>query len=295
MAKQSPIKTTEDPNEALGRWIAHRQAAKGEYKKILNERENELLAANASFGAKSSRFQSANSELEEAKLQRDEIHGVIRRPLNRHQIRIWVFVAFVLGLAFLEGSVNKFLFDVTLNSIGFVSYATSFVVALLVVVAAHFAGKWIRQSWSEYRSRMVWPYVAYSALVVIGLFCIVSMLTVGRSLTAANSGIASFEDMFSAVATTVVQSGLLATLAAAYSDISAMVLATVNFAGIVVAMMLGVVMHDSDKDFDIAATKVDRLCADLDRLDAQYTKAKTRVIAKYASHLIAVSKLFFSA
>lgn len=295
MAKKSPINSAEDPNEALGRWIAHRQAAKGDYSKILNERENELLAANASCGAKSSKFQTATSELEEARLQRDEIHGVIRRPLNRYHVHPGVFALFVVGLAFLEGSVNKFLFDVTLSSIGFVSYATSFVVALLVVIAAHFAGKWIRQSWSEYRSKLVWSYVAYSALVVVGLFCIVSMLTVGRSLTAANAGIASFQDMFSAVTTTVAQRGLLATLAAAYSDMSAMILATVNFAGILVAMMLGVVMHDPDKDFDLAATKVERLRAEIDRLDEQYTKAKTRVIAKYSSHLSAVSTRFKAA
>jgi hypothetical protein len=77
MAKQSAIRAAEDPNEALGRWIAHRQAAKGEYSKILNERENELLAANANCGSRSSKFQNATTELEEARLERDEIRGVV--------------------------------------------------------------------------------------------------------------------------------------------------------------------------------------------------------------------------
>ena len=255
MAKQSPIKTAEDPNEALGRWIAHRQAAKQEYSKILNERENELLDANARCGLKSSKFQNGASELEEAKLQRDEIYGVIRRPLNRQHVGAKVFAAFILGLAFLEGSVNKFLFDVTLGSFGFVSYATPFVVALLIVLAAHFAGKCLRQSWSEFRSKIVWSYVAYALVIVVALAGIISMLTVGRALTAANAGIASFQDMFSAVTTTVAQRGLWATLVSAYGDLSALVLATVNFAGILVAMMLGVIMHDPDKDFDLAASR----------------------------------------
>jgi hypothetical protein len=289
MAKQSAIRAAEDPNEALGRWIAHRQAAKGEYSKILNERENELLAANASCGSRSSKFQNATTELEEARLERDEIRGVVRRPLNRYPLSFRFFAIFVLVLAVLEGSVNKFLFDVTLASFGFVSYATSFAVAFLVVIAAHFAGKWMRQCWSEVKGRLVWSHVAYALVIIVALASIVSMLTVGRALTAANAGIASFQDMFSAVTTTVAQRGLWGTLAAAYSDLSALVLATVNFAGILVAMMLGVVMHDPDKDFDLAATKVDRHRAELEKLDEQYTKAKTRVISKYASDLSAVS------
>jgi hypothetical protein len=55
MAKKSPETHYEDPKEALGRWLAQRQAAKNDYKKVLNERENELLEASGRSGPKSNR------------------------------------------------------------------------------------------------------------------------------------------------------------------------------------------------------------------------------------------------
>jgi len=295
MAKSSAEPVKEDPNVALGRWLAQRQGAKSEYSKVLNERENELLEASARCGPKSSRFEDTAGELEEAKLQREEIYGVVRRPLNRHAVRFGYLALFVVLLAFLESLVNKFLFDVTLGSYGIVSYATAFVVSFSMVIVAHMAGKFFRQIYSDYRSKIVWSYLVTGLLIVCGLVVLVSIITVGRSLTAANAAIGSFDDMFSAVTASVVQKGILSTVAGAFSELSGLILATVNIAGIFAAMLLGFLMHDPDKDYDLAETKVERLRRNLDKLNDAYTKAKSRLLAKYASHLSAASTRFKAA
>jgi hypothetical protein len=285
----------DDPHRALGRWIAQRQASKVEYKKIINERENALLDPNQRYGPRSNQFLNARSELEEARLQRHEVQSVLRRPLNRYELPWRTFVIFAMVLAFLEGSVNKFLFDVALHSYGFVSYATSFVVAFSMVILAHLAGKSLRQVWSEYRSRVVWSSVGIFLVIVVVLATIVSILTIGRAATDANAGIATFQDMFGAVTSSVVQVGLWRTLTGAFANLNALVLATVNFAGIFAAMMLAFFTHDPDKDYDLAATKVDRHRAELEKLDQHYTKARARIVDKYRSHITAASGRFKAA
>lgn len=285
----------EDPRDALGRWLAQRQAALNDYKAIINERENALLDPNQRFGPTSSAFSHARSELEEARLQRQQIQGVLRRPLNRYEFKTRNFVLFALVLALLEGSVNKFLFDVALHSFGFVSYATSFVVSFSMVILAHLAGRSLRQVWSEYRSRVVWSALGVFLAISFVLVSIVCILTVGRAATDANAGIATFEDMFGAVTSSVVQLGLWRTLGAAFGSMNALVLATVNFAGIFAAMMLAFFTHDPDKDYDLAATKVDRHRAEIDVLDERYTKARSAIIKKYRSDISSASARYKAA
>ena len=241
-----------------GGWLSGK-ARRARYSKILNERENELLAASARSGPRSNRFKEAASEIEEAKLQRDEIYGVVRRPLNRYSVKFGYIAVFVVLLAFLELLVNKFLFDVTLGSFGLVSYATAFVVSFSMVIVAHMAGKFFRQIYSDYRSKIVWSYLVTGLLIVCGLTVLVCIITVGRSLTAANAAIGSFDDMFSAVTASVVEKGILSTVVDAFSEMSGLILATVNIAGIFAAMLLGFLMHDPDKDYDLSATKVEKL------------------------------------
>jgi hypothetical protein len=101
--------------------------------------------------------------------------------------------------------------------------------------------------------------------------------------------------MFSAVQTTVVSQGLWGALTAAFSDISALILATVNIGGIFAALMLAFFTHDPDKDFDAAATEVDHLRAKIEKLDRQYSKAKATVIARHAPDLLVFSTNFKNA
>ncbi|HVY19615.1 MAG TPA: hypothetical protein VHA70_05995 [Bauldia sp.] len=204
------------------------------------------------------------------------------------------FAAFAVALALLEAPVNKFLFDVALQSIGIFSFLASVVLAFCLLILAHLAGKSIRQVWSEYRRRVVWSSLIVFLIIVTVLSGVIGILTVGRALTSATA-LTSFQDMFSAVQSTVVSRGFWGAIVDAFSDISALILATVNIGGIFAAMMLAFFTHDPDKDFDAAATEVDHLRATLAKLDRQFSKAKTAVIRKHAPDLTVFSTSFKNA
>jgi hypothetical protein len=293
-ARRSPIDENADPRDALAEWEARRYGAHSEYLKIVNLRENELLEASGKVGPRSAAFQNAKQDLRKAEIERDGIHGVLRRPLNKYHVRWRFFAAFAVALALLEAPVNKFLFDVALQSIGIFSFLASVVLAFCLLILAHLAGKSIRQVWSEYRRRIVWSSLFVFLLIVVVLSTVVSILTVGRSLTSATA-VASFQEMFSAVRSTVVQQGFWGALRTAFGDISALILATVNLGGIFAAMMLAFFTHDPDKDFDAASTAVNSQRTKLDRLDAKFTKAKTAVIQRHAPDLTVYSTSFKNA
>jgi hypothetical protein len=295
MARRPAERAIEDPREALGRWMAQRQSAKIQYREILNQRGNKLDAVNGAYGPKSHRVQNARKDLDEAELQQKEIYGVLHRPLNRFHFHWRNFVVFAAVLAVLEGSVNKFLFDVALQSYGFVSYATSFVIAFCMVLLAHLAGRSLRQVWSEYRRRILWSSIGVFVIIIGALAAIVSILTVGRAMTTANAGLAGFDEIFGAMKTSVVELGLLATLRAAFGNLNALALATVNIAGIFAAMMLAYFTHDPDRDYDLAATKVERHRRELDRYNERYVAARDQVIARFAPRLTATSARFKAA
>ena len=50
------------------------------------------------------------------------------------------------------------------------------------------------------------------------------------------------------------QHGFFTSLFSAFGDVSALILFTVNFGGVIIAMLLGFFSHDPDKDFDHSET-----------------------------------------
>lgn len=290
-SRKSTIDGPIDPREALAKWQGERYSALSSYQQTLNLRENELLDANGRVGPRSKAYRTAAEDLHKAELMHRGIEGVLQRPLNRYHIPFAVFVTLTIALALLEAPVNKFLFDVALQSIGIFSFLASFVLAACLLILAHLAGTSIRQVWSEYRLRVVWSSLIAFLLIVAVLFTVVGVLTVGRALMAAST-MGSFQDMFSAVRTTVVERGFWSAIAASFGDIHALILATVNIGGIFAAMMLAYYTHDPDKDYDAASRAVERLRKKMDRLDLQYSKAKQAVIAKHAPSLTAYSTIF---
>ncbi len=294
MAQNTPTYRT-DPAQELATWRNHRYAAMAEYEKILNERGNELLAVNEKCGPMSEHYKSAKGSLDKAEREYERIHSVIRRPLNKHRVR-WIFFAvFALALALLEAPVNKYLFDVALNGSSFVSYTVSVAFAFFVLVLAHVAGRSIRQVWSEYRRKVLWTSLALFLLLAVVLAGIVVVLTVGRASTSAVSELSNFEDLLSNVRSNVTSLGLWGTVAAAFSNISALVLATVNIGAIFMTMMLAFFTVDPDKDFDAAASEVEGHKAKITKLYRRYIREKKAVLAKFAPDLAGHSANYSSA
>ncbi len=287
MAKQA-YGTPVDDNEALARWIAHRHGAFGDYKRILNERENTLLSLSEQKGPRSVASKSLQQELHDAQVQYRQIQANLRRPVNKYWVRWRYFAALALALALLEAPVNKYLFDVALQGSSFVSISVSIAVAFFLLTIAHLAGGCLRQVWSEYRHRIVWSNVLIflaSSAVIATVICI---LTVGRASTAATD-LSGFNDLFSAVSTTVKSLGLWGTLGNAFSNISALILATVNLGGVCVALLLAYFTHDPDKDYDVAATTLERLRQTAKKTHAAYLKSRNKIIDGFRPDLTGAS------
>lgn len=272
-----------DPHEALAKFEAHRAGARASYEDILNQRGNLIYALNERSGPRSKPYQNAEHELDRNRAEHDRIKSVIRRPLNRWQVRGWIIVIVGVVLALLEAPVNKFLFDVALQSSNLASYTISIMFASVLLILAHVCGRSLRQIWSEYRKRVVWSSLLIFLLTIVVLATLVSILTVARASFAASSG--SIEDLFQGVRSTVGTLGIWGALLNAFSDLSALVLATINIGGIFMTMMLAFFTHDPDKDFDQAARAVERDQKKLDKIHRAYLKAKAAIIKDLAPDL----------
>jgi hypothetical protein len=118
---------------------------------------------------------------------------------------------------------------------------------------------------------------------------VIGILTVGRASTSTTASLSGFGDLFSAVSTKLGSLGLWGTLAHAFSDLSALILATVNLGGVCVALLLAYFTHDPDKDFDVAATALERSRSGSQNLHAAYLAKRNKIVAEYKPDLTGIS------
>ncbi len=275
---------TGDPLTALAENIARRMAAKAAYQGVLDQRNGALVSVSEQSGDQSKPYLHVRQRLERDEQQLDRIKVVVRRPISRMEVQPWVLLLVGIGLALLEAPANKFLFDVALQSTGLASYGASAAVTAFLLILAHFAGRGIRQIWSDYRRRVIVSSVlTFIACFVVATF-IVCVLTVARAAFANDTG--SIEDIVKGVSGTVADQGPLNAVLTALGNTSALVLACINIGGIVVTLLLAFFSHDSDRDFDHAETNVERGEKALAKIHLQYLKARQKLIRQYSPDLL---------
>jgi hypothetical protein len=289
-AKIHQVNRSGDPEEDLARWLGLRQKHRSEYVKLLNERKNELLAAQIDHGPRSDAYRNTKRESERHESQFDRISAVIRRPVNRFDIRTWIFWVFAIALALFEAPINKYLFDVAIQGTNLTSYVISAVFAILLLLLAHLAGKCMRQIWSEYRKRLVWSNLLVSVLATLVLGLLVSILTIGRAKFSAGSADPGLGSLFNHIGGEVNQLGFFGSLSSAFSDTSALILFTVNLGAILTAVLLGFFSHDPDKDFDHASTALQSSLKKLADLQKRYANSRTKIIRNLSPDLAGVSR-----
>ena len=155
MARTPHSENVVDPHEALAKAEAKRFAAKSGFVGVLNQRGNQIYALNEKSGPRSKPYRDTEQELERNRAEYDRIKAVLRRPLNKWHVRAVILLAVGTVLALLEAPVNKFLFDVALQSSSFASYTISIMFAAVLLILAHVCGRSLRQIWSEFRNRIV--------------------------------------------------------------------------------------------------------------------------------------------
>ena len=202
-----------------------------------------------------------------------------------------MFWLLALGLAILEAPVNKFLFDYAIQGSNLTSYVVSAAFAILLLLLAHLCGRCIRQVWSEYRRRIVWSNLIIALLAVCALAILISILTIGRARYSAGQP-SSIGGLFSDIGGQVSQHGFLSSLFAAFGDVSALILFTVNFGGALIAMLLGFFSHDPDKDFDHSEIALSESGAALEQDPGQICPSRSKAIRKFTPDLAGASRNF---
>jgi|GEM_PF-2618911 len=282
-----------DPLDELAENTANRYAAMAGYKNILDRRDTELLSVEERAGARSKPYQAVAGRLKADKSELERIKTSVRRPLGRVGVRRSVLFASGAALAAMEATANKFLFDVALQSVGIASYAASIAVTAFLLVMAHFAGQGLRQIWSDHRSRIV----VSSLLTFVFCFSIASVfvmvLTVARAAFASETG--SIEDLLHGMQGNVSSLGPIGAVIAAFSNTSALVLACINIGGIVTAMLVAFVAHDSDRDYDHVADHVERGEKELAKIHEAYLDAREKTIHNFAADLIGYAENYNTA
>ena len=284
MASRSrPIDAPTDLRQALGKATGARNAARQSFENLLNERQNQILGLSERVGPNSETYRDAVEERDKARLQYERINAVVRRPLNNWRLHGVILLGVGLVLALFEAPVNKFLFDVALRTSNLMSWFISFAFACALLFLAHFAGVSLRHVWSDYRRRPVIGSILLFLVLAMVLLTLVSILTVARAAYGANAG--TIGDMFADVSSAVASVGLFRTLFNAFSDISALVLATINIGGIFMTMMLAFFTHDSDKDLDAASRALDRQRRHVAKISAVYLAKKAAIVKDFAPDL----------
>jgi len=283
---------TAEPREELAKWMGARQKHHSEYVKLLNERKNDIAAIDLDHGPRSEAYAAALRDYERNDQQFDRLQAVVRRPINNIGMAAWVFWILALGLALLEAPVNKFLFDYAIQGSNLTSYVVSTAFAILLLLLAHLCGRCIRQVWSEYRRRVVWSNLIIALLSICALALLISILTIGRARYSAGAADPGIGGLFSDIGGQVSQHGFMSSLFAAFGDVSALILFTVNFGGSLIAMLLGFFSHDPDKDFDHSEIALRKATKRLSKIQGKYAQSRAKTIRKFTPDLAGASRNF---
>lgn len=147
---------------------------------------------------------------------------------------------------------------------------------------AHSAGSLLRQMWSEIsRSFVLTNVLIGSALLlfdIAGVLFIVALRGYFLTFDIAQSG-----DLFE-TATTLVTLGLDA-LPRALSNPEAVVLGTINAAGLVVALLAGIFTHDTEAEYHERYVEQRRLTALSKRAVERYERRQTAIFTDYVRSL----------
>ena len=282
-----------DPQSALAQSVARRFEATAGYKNVLDERGNALLSVNEKDGPQSKAYSGLETKLKKDEQQLERIKMAVRRPISRWAVRTFILILVAIALAAFEAPANKFLFDMALQSTGLASYAASAAVTAFLLLLAHFAGRSIRQIWSDYRRKIIWSNIIIF-LVCMGIAtAIVGVLTVARHAFASEG--TSIDDLMSGIQGGLVSVGPLGLLGAALGDMSALVLACINIGGIAATFMLAFFSHDSDRDFDHAQDSVEHHEKAMAKVHGAYLEQRSRIIKRFAPDLVGFAANYNSA
>jgi succinate dehydrogenase hydrophobic anchor subunit len=259
---------------------------RAELEGVYGERGERLEIVERTIGPASGRYQRVKEQYDDARNSVENARVLVRnRELLRHHFNGALYAAFaVLFLAF-EAPINKFVFDVAFGSLAFYSWSGAITLGLILLIIAHFNGVALRQVWSESRKRLYVGKIVQAIVFTAFLLVAVASLAVARykfALTGAGQGLGSLVGDIAALQSV----GDVWTLVrAAFSDTAAQILAIANAGGILAAVIVAMISHDPDANYDSASRRMARADRALHKLEREYGRALARINRKFAPRI----------
>jgi hypothetical protein len=276
-----------------------RDRFRNELDALLRKKNDEVTLVERQYGKDSPAYIRQRERYEHHDNLFKHIAARLNRPLKRRQISGWIYASIAVVLAGMEAPINKFIFDVVLQSVGAISWTVSFLLGLMLFAFAHWNGLSIRHLRSETRKRFIVRNCVIAPLLTLLLVVLICILSVARwrySLVNNATGLGSLVGDLSSQLKSL--QGLFQVLKLAFSDSASQTLAAVNSAAIVLAMLLSFITHDPDEDYDFAWRNIERAEQALTRIERKYNNRMFKINQHYAPEIeqleedIAVAKQF---
>jgi hypothetical protein len=273
------------PTDEEAHFEGARAATIASYKATLDTRDALLGEAFKTIGPASEGWASLEEKLINAKDDCQAKFAALRRATDAMRISKLIVFFFFVCFALLEAPINKFMFDIVLKSNNLESYFVSLLVTGAMLGLAHVAGTQTRQLRGAFEDKIYFGKITVALTIMLILVLCVGILTIGRaSYSAAGASLPNL-DIFSHIGVQVQNLGLWAALITALSDRAAVILATLNIAGIACAFFFAFITHDSDVFYQAALDEAASAQRKFGRIAKKYEKRISKIGRKFAPKL----------
>lgn len=273
--------------EAVGRGLASQiDGFRTELDGLFEQRGHRVDILERTIGPASERYLRVKEQYEDARNSVENARVLVRnRELMRHQFNWLLYAAFAVLFLLFEAPINKFVFDVAFGSLAFYSWSGAITLGLILLILAHFDGVALRQVWSESRKRLYVGRIAQFFVLSAFLLLAVACLAVARyrfALIGTDQGLGSLVGDISNVQSV---GDIWALVRQAFSDTTAQILAIANAGGILAAVVVAMISHDPDANYDSASRRLARADHALHKLEREYGKALARINREFAPRI----------
>jgi hypothetical protein len=267
-----------------------RRNAELNYKRILAERLAAATAEAVSRGPNSRRQRDLDARLVAAQ---EEFLATQAQLDNRApDIKIKspiVFWATALVIFLCEAMFNRVVVEMAVPVPSWLAFTISAIVSGILMAFAHIAGAQLRQLWSELRRSV------YVTNVLLGVFLLAVDVAGILAIIAlrgyfATADIAGEIDIFQSAGTLLKFDP--AVLTRAFSNPEAITLGGINALALFLAFIVGMLSHDSEREYHARYVTFEQLSAKSDRDVSRYEGRQEKVFAAHRHHLSRASRAY---
>lgn len=267
-----------------------RKSSRLKYEHLLAQRLAGTKAEAAGRGPNSRRQRELDQKSAEAtgefKATQDELDD--RAPNSRLESPI-IFWSVALIILVTEAMFNRVVIEMAAPVPAWFALLISFVASAVLVWFAHIAGMLLRQMWSELNRSVYWMNV------ILGLFLIALDVVSVLAIVALRGYFTTVDlttgiDIFQAASTILrLDTGALAL---ALTIPEAVTLGAINVLCLVLAFLIGMISHDSEREFDTRYKQMKKADSNVARAVETYEHRLDVIFRRYARPIAKAGKTF---